>query len=106
MKEKSVPMNLQQFRMSLEGDSPPPGISGILQALWWDAKGQWERAHTCAQAMPGREGAAVHAYLHRKEGDLANAGYWYARASRPVGSGALAAEWEELAREFLQGGAP
>ena len=99
-------MDLQQFRASLAKESPPAGISGTLQALWWDAKGQWERAHTCAQAMPGKEGAAVHAYLHRKEGDLANAGYWYARSGRPPASGALAAEWEELTREFLQGGAP
>jgi hypothetical protein len=73
----------------------------VLQALWWDAKGDWDKAHACAQADEGASGAAVHAYLHRKEPDLANAGYWYRRAGRSPAAGSLDQEWEALAAEFL-----
>jgi hypothetical protein len=92
--------DLSAFRASLAGEAPPAALSAPLAALWWDAKGEWDRAHACAQDDPGSAGAAVHAYLHRKEGDLSNARYWYARAGRPAASGALAAEWEKLAREL------
>jgi hypothetical protein len=80
--------------------SAPEGLSLAAQALWWDAHGDWERAHACAQEQDDAAGAAVHAYLHRKEGDLANAGYWYARAGRAVFEGTLAAEWAALSEEF------
>lgn len=79
--------------------NPPPGLSLAAQALWWDAHGDWERAHQCAQAQDDAFGAAVHAYLHRKEGDLANARYWYKRAGRPVFAGTLDEEWRELQEE-------
>ena len=94
-------MNLAAFRATIDDAAPPPGVSLALAALWWDAKGDWDRAHGCAQDQDDAAGAAVHAYLHRKEGDLGNAGYWYRRAGRPVASGALAAEWEALAAELL-----
>ena len=94
-------MDPTAFRNSLAAESPPAVLSGALQALWWDAKGDWDRAHGRAQDQDDAAGAAVHAYLHRKEGDLGNAGYWYRRAGRPVASGALAAEWEALAAELL-----
>ncbi|HEX3728485.1 MAG TPA: hypothetical protein VHV47_01685 [Opitutaceae bacterium] len=82
--------------------SPPPGLSGALAALWHDARGDWERAHECAQEDRGADGAWVHAYLHRKEGDLGNAGYWYARAGRPAPRDLpLDDEWSTLARELL-----
>jgi len=81
--------------------APPAGASGALAALWWDARGDWARAHEAAQADPGRAGAAVHAYLHRKEPDPDNARYWYARAGRPEATGPLAEEWAALARELL-----
>lgn len=71
---------------------PPEDYSLAQQALWWDAKGDWSRAHECAQACDDADGAWVHAYLHRVEGDLANAGYWYRRANRPIGAGDLAQE--------------
>ncbi len=94
-------MDLAEFRASLRGAAPPPQAGKALEGLWWDARGDWNRAHECAQAQEDRMGDAVHAYLHRKEGDLANARYWYARARRPVGDGSLEREWEVLVRELL-----
>jgi hypothetical protein len=77
-------------------------LSLPLQALWWDARGEWEKAHEVCQQAKSREGDRVHAYLHRKEGDEGNAGYWYARAgrSRPAEGVSLETEWEELAAEL------
>ena len=92
-------MDRTQFNASLAATTPPLGH--ILQALWYDAKGDWAAAHEHAQAQDDLAGAWVHAYLHRKEGDLANAAYWYRRASRPVATGSLQDEWEALLAEFL-----
>nr|WP_294518897.1 hypothetical protein [uncultured Rhodopila sp.] len=96
-------MDIAAFRLSLHDTEPPAAVSLPLQALWWDAKGDWDRAHQCAQADPGPGGAAVHAYLHRKEPDLANAGYWYRRAGRSPATGGLDDEWAALATELLSG---
>ena len=82
--------------------TPPAGLGPALLALWHDAHGDWERAHALAQEDGGRNGAWVHAYLHRKEGDEMNAGYWYARAGRPAASGDLDAEREAIARALLR----
>ncbi|MBS1798370.1 MAG: hypothetical protein JSS95_00950 [Acidobacteria bacterium] len=76
-------------------------LDGLLLALWLDAKGDWNRAHEIAQEVAGPDGAWVHAYLHRKESDLGNAAYWYARAGRAVEKGDLSAEWERIAIELL-----
>lgn len=95
-------MQPDDFRSTLSAAAPPPGMSDALQALWWDGKHDWNRAHECAQRDGGPNGCAVHAYLHRKEGDLSNAGYWYNRAGRPVHPGSLSAEWDDLVREFLK----
>lgn len=92
---------LEAFRASLRAPTPPDGASLVLQALWWDAAGDWARAHECAQAQNDRGGAAVHAYLHRKEPDLANARYWYSIAGREVPTVALESEWNALVREFI-----
>jgi hypothetical protein len=94
-------MTPENFAASLAEAAPPPGLSLALQGLWWDGKGDWGRAHGCAQDQDDRIGAAVHAYLHRKEGDLSNAGYWYARAGRSMPKGTLEAEWRALAQELL-----
>lgn len=94
-------MSFAEFQESIARDAAPPaGAGGALQALWHDARGDWDAAHEAAQADPGRDGAWVHAYLHRKEGDAGNAGYWYARAGRraPPAGTTLAAEWEQIAR--------
>jgi hypothetical protein len=94
-------MDLSTFKSTLQADSPPPGITGCLAALWYDAKQDWERAHTVAQDIEDRDGAWVHAYLHRKEGDASNARYWYNRAGRPMPTGAFEKEWEEIVTRLL-----
>jgi len=94
-------MTLEEFRRSLSSDIPPRGISPLLEALWHDARGDWGRAHGLAQAAGGRNGAWVHAYLHRKEGDLSNAQYWYGKAGRRQPFGPVEAEWGDLVRALL-----
>ncbi len=85
---------------SLKDRASPEGLPPLLEALWWDARGDWDRAHQVAQGVEGAAGAWVHAYLHRKEGDLSNADYWYRRAGRARPVLSLEAEWEDLARAF------
>ena len=94
-------MTLEQFRQSLSQDAPPKDLSLALAGLWWDAKGDWGQAHESAQQDEGPAGAWVHAYLHRKEGDLSNAGYWYQRARRPAASNSLQEEWSEISTFLL-----
>jgi hypothetical protein len=94
-------MDLARFKASLEDDAPPRGMSAALAGLWWDAKGDWTRAHESAQRQEDAVGAWVHAYLHRKEGDLENARYWYRRAAKSAPAGPLAREWEEIAEALL-----
>jgi hypothetical protein len=80
----------------------PIGLTPPLQAMWRDAQGDWESAHRIAQDDESREAAWVHAYLHRREGDIGNAGYWYARAGRPAHRGSLESEWEEIVGALLR----
>jgi len=94
-------VTLQQFRDSLRGDEPPRELSVALAGLWWDAKGDWKRAHESAQQDEGPTGAWVHAYLHRKEGDTSNAAYWYTRAGRTPARNSLEQEWGEIAEALL-----
>ncbi len=82
-------MTLTEFRNSLDQSAPSSGLSYALQALWYDAKGDWDKAHELAQKDGGASGNWVHAYLHRKEGDAANARYWYSNAGQPFYSGSL-----------------
>ena len=89
-------MNRTIFKQSLAADAPPAGLSLAAAALWWDAKGKWDRAHECAQEQEDKVGAWVHAYLHRKEGDLSNADYWYAQAGRSRPNATLDEEWAEI----------
>ena len=81
-------------------------ISGLfsvyLRALWYDAKGDWEKAHAIAQSVTGEDAAWVHGYLHRKEGDLSNSAYWYSRAGRNKSTLSLEAEWEEIVNTLLK----
>jgi hypothetical protein len=95
------PMTLDEFRASLTAGSPPSGLTPPLEALWHDAKGDWTRAHSLAQQVESVDGAWVHAYLHRKEGDLGNAGYWYRRAGRSKASMSLEEEWAAIAEALL-----
>jgi len=94
-------MTLDEFRASTAADAPPDGLGYALQTLWWDAKGDWDRAHHCAQQDREQTGSSVHAYLHRKEGDMSNASGWYSRAGRTPPTISLDAEWEVLANELL-----
>ena len=94
-------MDLTTFERSLEDAAPPAGLSTALQALWQEARGQWDEAHSLAMADKGADGAWVHAYLHRVEGDLRNAGYWYRRAGRPESQEALRDEWRAIATALL-----
>lgn len=75
--------------------------SGALLALWWAGQGDWERAHQVAQEAEGRDGAWVHAYLHRMEGDAGNAAYWYRQAGRPAAGGGLEQEWTAMVEQLL-----
>ena len=97
-------MDLQAFHASIEKDQPPQGLGLAAHALWWDARGDWNKAHECAQGQEDATGAWVHAYLHRKEGDNANAGGWYRRAGKTPATGPLAAEWAVIAQAVLAPG--
>ncbi|MBV8888627.1 MAG: hypothetical protein JO305_03055 [Alphaproteobacteria bacterium] len=96
-------MNFDTFKASLSGASPPAGVSAAAQALWWQAKGDWHRAHRCAQAQGDQQGAWAHAHLHRVEGDQSNAGGWYRRAGKNPSTASLDEEWETIARALLAG---
>ena len=95
-------MTLEEFRESLTATEPPTGLTPALAGLWWDAKGDWTRAHESAQQDEGAEGSWVHAYLHRKEGDQSNATYWYRRAAKPVSHEPLEAEQDAIVRALLR----
>ncbi len=94
-------MTFEEFRGSLANDTPPKDLSLALAGLWWDAKGDWEKAHESAQQDEGPAGSWVHAYLHRKEGDLSNAAYWYGRAGKPTAKNSLNLEWGEITVSLL-----
>ncbi len=90
-------MTMDDFKRGLE----PTKLSPELQSLWHDARGEWEKAHTFVQDLDSKDAAWVHAYLHRKEGDTANALYWYRRAGKPEFIGELLQEWEEIVKTLL-----
>ena len=93
-------MTVAEFQATV-AEGTPPDVAPLLLALWHDARGDWERAHHIAQDIEDEHGSLVHAYLHRKEGDLANAGYWYRRARRPVATDSLQSEWGRIVSELL-----
>jgi hypothetical protein len=94
-------MELTEFRATLHEPAPPAALDPALAALWWLAKGDWDKAHESAQAQEDRRGAWVHAHLHRVEGDLSNAADWYRRAGLPAADGPLDAEWAGIAAALL-----
>src|SRR6202163_1214178 len=94
-------MTVDDFRESLTAAKPPAELTLALAGLWWDAKGDWTRAHESAQQDEGPEGSWVHAYLHRKEGDQGNAAYWYGRAGKPVCREPCDAEWLSIVTALL-----
>jgi hypothetical protein len=95
-------MDFSEFEASLAAGTPPALPSHLLRALWLDKRGDFDGAHAIAQEVDGPDGARVHAYLHRKEGDLPNARYWYRRARCQEETGSLDSEWEALVRHLLR----
>ena len=94
-------MTAEEIRATTMDAAPPAGVSVALQAMWYAAKDDWHTAHELAQTVPDPVGAWVHAYLHRVEGDLGNAGYWYRRANRPAAREPLSAEWTTIVTALL-----
>jgi hypothetical protein len=94
-------MTLAEFQATLTNNAPPIDFDNVLQSLWYDAKGNWEMAHTIAQEIHTDSGSWIHAYLHRKEGDSGNAAYWYHMAHKDYPTVELAKEWEQLVVNFL-----
>jgi hypothetical protein len=94
-------MTVDDFKRTVSADAPPENISLPLLALWHDARGDWNAAHETAQSVEDQNGAWVHAYLHRKEGDAGNAAYWYRRARKEIATGTLSAEWETIVTALL-----
>jgi hypothetical protein len=95
-------MSVKDFLKTIERGEPPAGLSELLRSLWWDRKGDWDTAHSIAQETPTVQGSAVHAYLHREEGVLWNADYWYSRAGRKRPEISLQEEWTRLVEEMLK----
>ena len=95
-------MTLDEFLASVaEGDQPPASLPEALQALWWAEKGEWEKAHVAAQEIPTKVGSWIHANLHRQEGDLGNARYWYSRAQKAESKATVKIERREIIRSLL-----
>jgi len=94
-------MNFPTFTASLAQNTPPPALSVCLTSLWYDAKGDWDKAHKLIDSLSDKEACWVHAYLHRKEGDIWNADYWYSRAGKKRPQTSLQEEWEAIATALL-----
>ena len=94
-------MTLAEFKHTLSKPKPPADLAPALAALWWAGKDEWDKAHAIVMDETDKDCAWVHAYLHRVEGDLGNAGYWYRQAGKPAATGALHSEWTEIARDLL-----
>ena len=95
-------MDMETFEQSLAAPEPPPDLPALAEALWWEARGNWARAHEIAQEIETPDGAWVHAYLHRREGDAANARYWYRRAGKPASREPLEQERRAIVAELLR----
>ena len=95
---------MTNLKASLADNAPGAALSPPLAALWWAAKGNWDAAHKIVMNEDTKDAAWVHAYLHRVEGDLGNAGYWYRQAGQPVAKDSLEAEWERIVAALGGGG--
>jgi hypothetical protein len=99
-------MTFAEFMTTLSTEKAPADLSPALVALWWDARDDWDAAHKIVMDESGKDCAWVHAYLHRREGDLDNAGYWYKQAGQPIAKGPLSDEWSAITHAILGGDAP
>ena len=97
-------MTLETFIDSLSATTPPSELSPALKALWFDRQNEWHKAHEAIQNESDSMSAAIHAYLHRKEGDPWNANYWYRSAGRKAFNGPLEKEWDALAQDACKNG--
>lgn len=100
----AIPENYFEFTETLTESTPPKSWPLALTALWHDANENWEASHDIAQDMHDSMGSWIHAYLHRKEGDKFNAGYWYRQANRPFSNKSLPEELQELVEFVLEEG--
>ena len=94
-------MNTTALKESLSADTPPSAVSVYVKALWHDAKNNWNEAHKLIQDFPDKNASWIHAYLHRKEGDIGNADYWYAKAGKKRPAVSVQEEWEQIVNAFL-----
>ena len=94
-------MKFEDFKSSLSAPEPPEELNNYLKALWYDAKKNWEKSHDIAQEIFDIRGSWIHGYLHRKEGDISNASYWYRKAKKPMPSYSIDKEWEEIVEAML-----
>ncbi len=95
-------MDLQDFKESLSGAQPPGNVSEYIKALWYDANGNWDKAHNLVQDINDTKASWIHAYLHRREGDTSNADYWYSKAGKKRPLVSLEMEWEQIVNALLQ----
>ncbi|MEP6747203.1 MAG: hypothetical protein ABJB86_05740 [Bacteroidota bacterium] len=94
-------MEFDEFSKSIISAEPPEMLNPYALAMWYDARGDWEAAHSIVQDLQDKTAARIHAYLHRKEGDTGNAGYWYSRAARQMPTVTVEKEWEEIVKAVL-----
>jgi hypothetical protein len=95
-------MKYDEFLGTLSSDQPPENMPDVLKALWYDGKNDWAASHNIAQDIDNKNGSWIHAYLHRKEGDISNARYWYSRANKSEPKMSLKEEWESLVKYFTE----
>ncbi len=95
-------MDYNSFNFTLDMGQPPSDFHEALKALWWERKGDWNKAHDMLQNLEGRDAAWVHAYLHRKEGDVTNAAYWYNKAGKDISSGDIIEEFRFIVSTLLK----
>jgi hypothetical protein len=96
------PMTFKEFLASLKDKTPPSNLEPLLKAMWFAGNGDWDSAHTIAQDIQTSNGSWIHAYLHRVEGDIGNASYWYHRSGKPVPAMELQEEWQTIVQTLLK----
>ena len=94
-------MTYDEFILTIETDELPPQLPLYIQSLWYDAKGEWQKAHALIDSLDDKNSYLVHAYLHRKEGDISNATYWYRRAGARLPELSLEEEWKKITMDLL-----
>ena len=94
-------MNYIKFKESIKQKEPPDNLNGVELALWYAVKGNWDMAHNIAQEIHSEAASWIHAYLHRQEGDIENAHYWYRRSEKEAYSGSLEIELDDIIKSII-----